>query len=370
MELYLWLGFLGIVFIMLALDLGVFNRKAHVMGIRESLGWTAVWIVMALLFNVAVFYIYAYDIGGIDEHYHHANEQAPTTGASVVNDQTPAANNSSFQIGEYDPQRGKTAAIEYLTGYLVEKSLSLDNIFVISLIFSYFAIPQIYQHRVLFWEILGALILRGLMIFLGAELLINFSWMIYFFAGMLFVTAVKMLLSSNEQVNPDKNPIVMMARKILPVSSGINGEHFFCRENGVLMMTPLFLALLVIETSDVIFAVDSIPAIFGITRDPFLVFTSNIFALLGLRSLYFALAAMMSRFHCLKYSLIVILLFVSFKMCVGELTFVKANKEIVTWLSLGVIVLAMAFGIIASLLAAPKEPKPATAEGSGDDIEK
>ena len=162
----------------------------------------------------------------------------------------------------------------------------------------------------------------------------------------------------------------MIARRILPVSSEINGEHFFCRENGVLMMTPLFLALLVIETSDVIFAVDSIPAIFGITRDPFLVFTSNIFALLGLRSLYFALAAMMSRFHYLKYSLIVILLFVSFKMCVGELTFVKANKEIVTWLSLGVIVLAMAFGIIASLLAAPKEPKPATAEGSGDDIEK
>ena len=246
MELYLWLGFLGIVFVMLALDLGVFNRKAHVMGIRESLGWTAVWIIMALLFNVGVYFIYEYDLGGIAEHYH-----------------------NGVAVG------GKTAAIEYLTGYLVEKSLSLDNIFVMSLIFSYFAIPPIYQHRVLFWGILGALILRGVMIFLGAELLEKFDWMIYFFAGMLFVTAVKMLLADSEEIDPDENPAVKMARKILPVSSGVHGEHFFCRENGVLMMTPLFLALLVIETSDVIFAVDSIPAIFGITHDPFLVFTSN-----------------------------------------------------------------------------------------------
>ena len=366
MELYLWLGFLGIVFVMLALDLGVFNRKAHVMGIRESLGWTAVWVIMALLFNVGVFYIYAYDIGGIDDHYHHHNIAA--------SDQTAPADNSNFKVGSYDAQRGKTAAIEYLTGYLVEKSLSLDNIFVISLIFSYFAIPPIFQHRVLFWGILGALILRGLMIFLGAELLEKFEWMIYFFAGMLFVTAVKMLLASNEEVNPDSNPAVVMARRILPVSSGINGEHFFCRENGVLMMTPLFLALLVIETSDVIFAVDSIPAIFGITNDPFLVFTSNIFALLGLRSLYFALAAMMDRFKYLKYSLIVILLFVSFKMCAGGYfkDYIEARnlKDVMTWISLGVIVVAMAIGIIASLIAAPKEPKAVTAEGTVEDIEK
>ena len=344
MELYLWLGFLGIVFVMLALDLGVFNRKAHVMGIRESLGWTAVWIAMALLFNVAVYFIYEYDLGGIAEHYH-----------------------NGVAVG------GKTAAIEYLTGYLVEKSLSLDNIFVMSLIFSYFAIPSIYQHRVLFWGILGALILRGVMIFLGAELLEKFDWMIYFFAGMLFVTAVKMLLADSEEIDPDENPAVKMARKILPVSSGINGEHFFCRENGVLMMTPLFLALLVIETSDVIFAVDSIPAIFGITHDPFLVFTSNIFALLGLRSLYFALAAMMDKFHYLKYSLIVILLFVSFKMCAGGVfkDYIEAKnlKDVMTWISLGVIVVAMGAGIMASYILPPKEPKAVTAEGTEEKAE-
>ncbi|MBQ2621283.1 MAG: TerC family protein [Thermoguttaceae bacterium] len=341
MELYLWLGFFGIVFVMLALDLGVFNRKAHVLGIRESLGWTAVWIAMALLFNVGVYFIYQYDLGGIAEHYH-----------------------NGVAVG------GKTAAIEYLTGYLVEKSLSLDNIFVMSLIFSYFAIPPIYQHRVLFWGILGALILRGLMIFLGAELLEKFDWMIYFFAGMLFVTAVKMLLADSEEIDPDENPAVKMARKILPVSSGINGEHFFCRENGVLMMTPLFLALLVIETSDVIFAVDSIPAIFGITHDPFLVFTSNIFALLGLRSLYFALAAMMDKFQYLKYSLIVILLFVSFKMCAGgvfkDVIDEKNLKDVITWISLGVIVVSMGAGIMASYIWAPKEPEAVAVEEPED----
>ena len=344
MELYLWLGFLGIVFVMLALDLGVFNRKAHVMGIRESLGWTAVWIIMALLFNVGVYFIYEYDLGGIAEHYH-----------------------NGVAVG------GKTAAIEYLTGYLVEKSLSLDNIFVMSLIFSYFAIPPIYQHRVLFWGILGALILRGVMIFLGAELLEKFDWMIYFFAGMLFVTAVKMLLADSEEIDPDENPAVKMARKILPVSSGVHGEHFFCRENGVLMMTPLFLALLVIETSDVIFAVDSIPAIFGITHDPFLVFTSNIFALLGLRSLYFALAAMMDKFQYLKYSLIVILLFVSFKMCAGGVfkDYIEAKnlKDVMTWISLGVIVVAMGLGIMASWIWPPKEPEPVAAEGAEEKTE-
>ena len=326
---------------MLALDLGVFNRKAHVLGIRESLGWTAVWIAMALLFNVGVYFIYQYDLGGIAEHYH-----------------------NGVAVG------GKTAAIEYLTGYLVEKSLSLDNIFVMSLIFSYFAIPPIYQHRVLFWGILGALILRGLMIFLGAELLEKFDWMIYFFAGMLFVTAVKMLLADSEEIDPDENPAVKMARKILPVSSGINGEHFFCRENGVLMMTPLFLALLVIETSDVIFAVDSIPAIFGITHDPFLVFTSNIFALLGLRSLYFALAAMMDKFQYLKYSLIVILLFVSFKMCAGgvfkDVIDEKNLKDVITWISLGVIVVSMGAGIMASYIWAPKEPEAVAVEEPED----
>ncbi len=339
-EIWLWVGFLGLVFFMLALDLGVFNRKAHVMGIREALGWTAVWIAMALLFNVAIYFIYQYDFAHISEHYHNGK---------VVG--------------------GHTAAVEFLVGYLVEKSLSLDNIFVISIIFSYFAIPAIYQHRVLFWGILGALILRGLMIIVGAHLIEKFEWMIYIFAALLFFTALKMMFSSEHEVHPDKNPIVKLARRFLPVSSGINGEHFFVRENNMLMMTPLFLALLVIETSDVIFAVDSIPAIFGITHDPFLVFTSNIFALLGLRSLYFALAAMINRFHYLKHSLVIILLFVSLKMILGGIykdaiaastIYGWSLKDVVTLSSLVVIVVVMTLGIIASQIWVKKHPEQST----------
>lgn len=309
---------------MLALDLGVFNRKAHVMGIREALSWTAVWIVMALAFNVGVYFIYEYDLAGISEHYHN--------GVSVG---------------------GKTAAFEFLVGYLVEKSLSLDNIFVISLIFSFFAVPQIYQHRVLFWGILGALILRGLMIWGGSALIARFEWTIYVFAFLLLYTALKMLFHKSENIHPDQNPVVRLARKFMPVSSGIEGEHFFTRIDGRLAMTPLFLALIVVETSDVLFAVDSIPAIFGITHDPFLVFTSNIFALLGLRSLYFALAALINAFRYLKTSLIVILLYVSAKMIFGAAyeEFIHENglKDIITLFSLGVIVVAMAGGILASI---------------------
>lgn len=343
MELWLWAGFLGLVFIMLALDLGVFNRKAHVMGIREALMWTAVWVIMALMFNVAVYFIYQYDFANISEHYHNGKA-----------------------VG------GHTAAVEFLAGYLVEKSLSLDNIFVISLIFSYFAVPAIYQHRVLFWGILGALVLRGIMIIVGARLIEKFEWMIYIFAALLFFTALKMLFSSEHEVHPDKNPIVKLARKFLPVSSGVHGEHFFCRENGLLMMTPLFLALLVVETSDVIFAVDSIPAIFGITHDPFLVFTSNIFALLGLRSLYFALAAMINQFHYLKYSLVVILLYVSVKMILSGLCKDDIEKyelkDVITWASLGVIVVVMLAGIFASQIWAKKHPA-ALPEPSADSPE-
>ncbi len=329
-ELYLWGGFLGLVFVMLALDLGVFNRKAHVMGIREALGWTAVWIVMALAFNVGVYFIYEYDLAGISEHYHN--------GVSVG---------------------GKTAAFEFLAGYLVEKSLSLDNIFVISLIFSFFAVPQIYQHRVLFWGILGALVLRGLMIWGGSALIASFEWTIYVFALLLLYTALKMLFHKSENIHPDKNPVVRLARRFMPVSSTIDGEHFFTHVDGRLAMTPLFLALIVVETSDVLFAVDSIPAIFGITHDPFLVFTSNIFALLGLRSLYFALAALINAFRYLKTSLIVILLYVSAKMILGAAyaDYIAENdlKDVVTLFSLGVIVVAMIGGIVASIYIPQKE---------------
>ena len=338
MEIWLWLGFGLLVFIMLALDLGVFNRKAHVMSIREALGWTAVWIVLALLFNVGVYFIYEYDFAHISEHYHN--------GAHIS---------------------GYTAACEFLTGYLVEKSLSLDNIFVISLIFSFFAIPAKYQHRVLFWGILGALVLRGAMIFLGAELIERFEWMTYVFAGLLLLTALKMMFHRSEEVHPDKNPIVRLARWFFPVSSSIENEHFLTRVNGRIAMTPLLLALLVIETSDVIFAVDSIPAIFGVTHDPFLVFTSNIFALLGLRSLYFALAAMITKFRFLKASLVIILLYVSVKMILGGYykEYIEANnlKDAITLISLGVIVVVMLLGILASVcFKAKAAPAPAVTE--------
>ncbi len=332
---WLWIAFLGLVFFMLALDLGVFNRKAHVMSIGEAVKWTIVWVVMALLFNVGVYFIYEHNLGGIATMFHDSGVHC-----------------------------GKTAACEFLTGYLVEKSLSLDNIFVISLIFSAFGIPQIYQHRVLFWGILSALVLRGVMIGAGAAMMERFDWMIYVFAGLLFVTAVKMMFSHHADVNTDKNMLIRLTKRFFPVTDRILNEHFFVKVDGRWMITPLLLALFVIETSDVIFAVDSIPAIFGITHDPFIVFTSNIFALLGLRSLYFALAAMIEKFRFLKVSLVLILLYVSVKMlCAayfkeqihhGEL-FGMNGGDLLTLVSLGVIVGIMTIGILASIyLPAPK----------------
>ncbi|MDO4570690.1 MAG: TerC family protein [Planctomycetia bacterium] len=324
MELWLWGGFLLLVFIMLALDLGVFNRKAHVMGIREALGWTAIWIVMALLFNVAIYFIYTYDFANISEHYHNGERIS-----------------------------GTTAACEFLTGYLIEKSLSLDNIFVISMIFTFFAIPPIYQHRVLFWGILGALVLRGIMIIAGAQLIESFEWMIYVFAFLLLITAIKMLTHDSGDVHPENNPLVRLAKRWMPVATQIKDESFFVRMGDRWAMTPLFLALLVIETSDVIFAVDSIPAIFGITHDPFIVFTSNIFALLGLRSLYFALAAMITKFRYLKVGLVVILIYVSLKMIFSALfhDYILEHgwKDMVTFFSLCVIVCVMGASILASI---------------------
>ncbi|MBQ4143353.1 MAG: TerC family protein [Thermoguttaceae bacterium] len=334
---WLWVGFLGLVFFMLALDLGVFNRKAHVMGIREALKWTAVWIGIALLFNVGIYFIYEHDIGGIAGMFHESGQAC-----------------------------GKTAACEFLAGYLVEKSLSLDNIFVISLIFSSFGIPQLYQHRVLFWGILSALILRGVMIGVGAAIVEKFDWMIYVFAGLLFFTALKMVFSSHEEIQPDKNPMIRLAKRFFHVTDKILNEHFFVRGvDGKWLVTPLLLALLVIETSDVIFAVDSIPAIFGITHDPFIVFTSNIFALLGLRSLYFALAAMIEKFRFLKSSLVLILLYVSLKMIFAgyfkEWIHAHDFGGTLTLISLGVIIGVMALGILASVLFPKKDEKDETA---------
>lgn len=315
--IWLWIGFVVLVLMLLGLDLGVFNRKMHVISVREALLWTAFWICLALVFNAGLYFMYAHHWFGLGQIAGHQ-------------------------------QSAREAAIEFFTGYIIEKSLSLDNIFVIALIFSYFRVPLEYQHRTLFWGILGALILRGAMIGAGTALIHRFTWTIYLFGALLLLTAFKMLVSKHEDVEPDKNPLVRMARRIYPVTPDFQGEHFFTHMDGRRAMTPLFLALLVIESSDVMFAVDSIPAIFAVTRDPFIVFTSNVFAILGLRSLYFALAAVMDKFYYLKTSLVVLLAFVGVKMLVSH------HWPIPTPISLSVIVLILGSGIAASVIRAKR----------------
>ena len=297
-QLWLWIGFNVFVLAMLALDLGVFHRKAHVVSIKESFAWTAVWVVLALLFNVGV--------------WHYAGSQK---------------------------------ALEFFTGYLIEKSLSVDNVFVFALLFSYFAVPLKFQHKVLFWGILGALVMRAIMIVLGAALITKFNWIIYVFGAFLILTGIKMVVKREEEIHPERNPIVKWFKKLMPVTADYRGDKFFVREGGVLMATPLFVVLLLVEISDLIFAVDSIPAIFAVTTDTFIVYTSNVFAILGLRSLYFALAGVMDKFHYLKIGLGVVLAFVGVKMLLAHTAY-----KIDTLVALGVVVLILAFSIVASLL--------------------
>ena len=241
-------------------------------------------------------------------------------------------------------ESGSEAALRYFTGYIIEKSLSLDNIFVIALIFAYFKVPAIFQHRVLFWGILGALVLRGTMILAGITLIEKFTWMIYVFGGLLLITALRMLFSDDEQIEPEKNVLIKIARKLFPISESFEGSKFFTKINGKKAITPLFLVLLVIESTDVLFAIDSIPAIFAVTTDSYIVFTSNIFAILGLRSLYFALAAMMDRFRYLKISLVFILAFVGVKMLLSHV------YPIPTIISLSVIASILIIGTLASII--------------------
>ncbi|MGC9326368.1 MAG: TerC/Alx family metal homeostasis membrane protein [Candidatus Hinthialibacter sp.] len=314
MVIWLWVGFLALVLFLLALDLGVFNRKAHVIGIVESLLWTAFWVVLALLFNIGIYFLYE-------------------------NHSLGAGNFGGHEVG------GKDAALQYFTAYIVEKSLSLDNIFVFALIFSYFRIPLKYQHRVLYWGILGALIMRGVMIALGSVLISRFDWIVYVFGGFLIITAVKLLVSRHDKFEPEKNLLFRLAHKIFPVSAEITGTHFFTRINGVLTATPLFFVLVLVESSDVLFAVDSIPAVFAVTTDPFLVFTSNVFAILGLRSLYFALAGIISRFRFLRLCLVILLAYIGVKMILSH------HYPIPTDVSLYIIGGVLIAGIIASILA-------------------
>ena len=318
-----WIGFNVFVLAMLALDLGVFHRKAHVVSVREALTWTGVWIGLALVFNACVYFVL-----------------------------------------------GHEPALQFLTGYLIEKSLSMDNVFVFYLIFTCFAVPAMYQHRVLFWGILGALIMRAILIACGITLLNKFHWIIYIFGGFLIITGIKMALSKETEIHPEKNPVLKLSRKYLPVTTDYEGQKFFVRIKGVVHATPLFVVLLLVETTDVVFAVDSIPAIIAITRDPFLVYTSNIFAILGLRTLYFALAGMVKLFHYLHYGFAVVLAFVGVKMLISE------AYKIPILISLSVIIGVLTISVLASLMKARRdgidlslaEPVVCPVEGFGQSV--
>lgn len=298
----LWLGFNLFVLIMLALDLGVFHRKSEEISVKEALKWTAIWITLAMIFNLFLYQI-----------------------------------------------MGKEKAIEFFTGYIIEKSLSVDNIFVIIMIFSYFHVPKAYQHKVLFWGILGALVMRVIFIFSGIELIHKFHWLMYVFGGFLIFTGVKMLFGGDAKIEPERNPVVILVRRTFPVTKSFQGDKFFTRIQGRLWATPLFLVVMLIEATDLIFAVDSIPAILAISDDPFIVYTSNVFAILGLRSLYFALAGIETYFKYLKYGLSAILVFVGVKMCIVDI--VKIPIE----LSLIVIVFTLGVSMMISLVATSKK---------------
>ena len=347
-----WLIFLGFVFAMLALDLGVFHRKSHVVGFKESLGWSAVWITLGLSFSSLVYFAYElhwFDLG-------HSVDAVD----KVVN-------------------TGKLAATKYLTAYVVEKSLSVDNIFVIAMVFGSLAVPARYQHRVLFWGILGALLMRGAMIGLGSVLVQNFHAILYVFGVFLIFTGIKMLVMEEKEEHPENNPVVRWIRKFFPITRDFHGQHFMVRAGskwsheaaepglepkpdpivdaapaGKWLLTPLAVALILVEVTDLIFAVDSIPAVFAITADPFLVFTSNVFAILGLRSLYFALAGLISKFRYLKPALSLILVLVGVKML--------AAKWLKIWLGdsfnltvLAVILAILATGIVTSMIIGEKD---------------
>jgi tellurite resistance protein TerC len=296
-NIWFWVGFIAFVLAMLALDLGVFHRRPHEIRPKEAGIWTAVWVTLALLFAGGLFLL-----------------------------------------------SGRHVALTFLTGYVVEEALSADNIFVMVLIFEYFRVPKVSQHRVLFYGILGALVMRGLFIAVGAALVSRFHWVLYVFGAMLIVTGIRMAIKSDTDFNGDQNRIVRAIRRIVPLSEDFHGTHFFVVDAGRRLATPLFLVLVLVEFTDLVFAIDSIPAIFGVTTDPFIVFTSNIFAVLGLRSLYFLLAAVVDRFHLLKYGLALILSFVGFKM----LTERYIQIDIV--LSLSIILGVLALSILASLV--------------------
>ncbi|MBI2795505.1 MAG: TerC family protein [Gemmatimonadetes bacterium] len=326
-----WAGFLLLVGALLAFDLGVLNREDHVIPVREAFRNTAIFAALALAFTAFVYLAY-------DGHWLGLGA-SPDAIDGVVN-------------------TGRIAAIKYLTGYLVELSLSTDNVFVIALIFTHLRIPASYQHRVLFWGVVGALAMRGTMIAVGAQLVARYHWILYLFGAFLLYTATKMLWSGGDvAAEPDESRMVRWIRRVLPVTSSEHGHDFFIRESGKWMLTPLAVCLLLVETTDLLFAVDSIPAIFAITTDPFLVFTSNVFAILGLRSLYFALAGAMDRFAHLKTSLAIILGIVGAKMLVADWLAREFGPNVNQWL-LAVIAAVLAGGVVVSLMQERRATPP------------
>lgn len=296
-----WILFNLFVLIMLALDLGVFHRKAHVVRLKEALGWSVVWICLALLFDLLIYF-----------------------------------------------WLGPETALQFLAGYVIEKSLSVDNLFVFLLIFSYFSVPSIYQHKILFWGILGALIMRAIFIAAGITLIEKFHWMIYLFGGFLIITGIKMAFQKDKELHPEANPVLRLFRRFVPVTSEYHESRFWVIKEGKRWATPLFVVLLLVETTDVIFAVDSIPAILAVTRDPFIVYTSNVFAILGLRALYFALAGIMQLFHYLHYGLSLILVFVGTKMLISDIYKVP----------IGIALAVIAGILIVSVVASILRPRP------------
>ncbi|MBJ6750460.1 TerC family protein [Geomonas anaerohicana] len=294
----MWIAFAGIITVMFILDLFVFNRKSHEIGFREALAWTAVWVGLAMAFNVGVWNVL-----------------------------------------------GSAKALEFLTGYIIEESLSVDNLFVFIMIFSYFKVSRAHQPKILKWGIIGALVMRGIFIVVGIELIERFHWMIYVFGAVLIYTGFKMAFGGDEEVHPEHNPLVRLVRRFVPITKRARGDHFFIRRRGIWAATPLFLTLVVVESTDVIFAVDSIPAVLAVTHDPFIVYSSNVFAIMGLRSLYYLLANVMEMFAHLKLGVSVILAFVGSKMLLSNLV------EIPLQLSLGVIIGALTISILTSIVA-------------------
>ena len=299
--IWLWIGFNLFVLAMLALDLSVFHRRAHAVSLKEASIWSVVWITLAMIFNAGLYFF-----------------------------------------------AGSEPALQFFTGYLIEKSLSVDNIFVFVLLFTFFKVPAPFQHRVLFWGILGALVMRGMMIALGVVLLETFHWIVYLFGAFLIFTGIRMAFHKETELHPEHNPLLRLVRRVVPVTNDYERDRFIVRRAGQVLVTPLLLVLLVVETTDLIFALDSIPAIFAVTRDPFLVYTSNIFAILGLRSLYFVFANVMSKFYYLKLGLAVVLSYVGAKMVLADI------YHIPTALSLAVIAVVLAVAVVASIVRAQR----------------